>query len=120
MRVAIPDNAGPFPSGRPALNVSLFRAGSEAGGEEAMGSPAPNVPGDTSVLNPRWKPTSSLAVASSNKGVYLDSSGGCVTDAVEIAAGDYVAIVSSYSPQEADYVLTVYSGPETAKVQRMA
>lgn len=120
MRIAIPEKAGPFPSGRPAINVSLFALNSEGGGDETVPSPAGIAPGSTAVpLNPLWKPTSSLAIASSNKGIYMDASGGVASTPVVLGAGQYVAIVSTYTPQEVDYALTVYSGPESVQLQRM-
>lgn len=70
-------------------------------------------------LNPRCTPNSALALASSNGGVYMDSSAGAVTETVEVEAGEYVAVVSTFSPQEADFVVTVYSTPALARVQRM-
>ncbi|CAN0401081.1 unnamed protein product, partial [Scytosiphon promiscuus] len=60
-------------------------------------------------LDPRCKPNSTLAVASSNGGVYMDSSAGAVTETVEVEAGEYIAVVSSFSPQEADFAMTIYS-----------
>ncbi|CAN0237429.1 unnamed protein product, partial [Hapterophycus canaliculatus] len=60
-------------------------------------------------LDPRCKPNSTLALASSNGGVYMDSSAGAVTETVELEPGEYVVVVSSFSPQEAEFVLTVYS-----------
>lgn len=120
MRIAIPEKAGPFPSGRPAINVSLFAVSSEGGGDETVPSPAAVASDSTTTLplDPLWKPTSSLA--STNKGIYMDASGGVASTPVVLGAGKYVVIVSTYTPQEVDYALTVYSGPESVQLQRMA
>lgn len=83
--------------------------------DEAATSPQVN----QYTLDPRCKPTSSLALASSNKGIYIESSSGAATEAVEVDAGEYVALVSAFSPQEADFVLTIYSAPECGKVRRL-
>ncbi|CAM9123398.1 unnamed protein product [Ectocarpus sp. 12 AP-2014] len=123
LRVVIPENAGPFPEGRPAVNITLFPSTREGGG---YGTPGP--PEDTGgthlgvgkiSLNPKCQPTSNLAIASSNGGVYMDSSAGGVTESVEVEAGEYVAVVSSFRPQEADYEITIYTTPALARVQRI-
>lgn len=118
MRIAIPEKAGPFPSGRPAINASLFAVKSEGGGDETVPSPASVASDSTTLpLDPLWKSTSGLA--SSNKGIYTDASGGVASTPVVLGAGQYVVIVSTYTPQEADYALMVYSGPESVQLQRM-
>lgn len=114
LRIAVPETAGPFPTGRPAVNVTLFPTATD--GADQATTPAQV---DQITLDPRCKPTSSLALASSNKGVYIVSDSGAATEAVEVDPGEYVALVSAFSPQEADFVLTVYSAPACGKVRRL-
>eukprot|EP00752_Nemacystus_decipiens_P002304 g2180.t1 len=138
LRVAVPENSAAPPGGRPAVNVTLFPtargAGATGGGgggdddtpygappEATAGGPggARNHHQGRITLDPRSKPTSTSVVATSNGGVYMDSSAGAVTETVDVEAGEYVAVVSSFEPQEAEFVLTVYSSPALARVQRM-
>lgn len=123
LRVAVPENSGPLPGGRPAVNVTLFPTTRETtaagGGGDDDDTPHGAPPPGRITLDPRCKPTSASALASSNGGVYMDSSAGAVTKTVEVEAGEYVAVVSSFSPQEADFVVTIYSTPALARVQRM-
>lgn len=132
LRVAVPENSGALPGGRPAVNVTLFpttrgATGGAGGDDDTPHAPPPEATGAGGAhhhqgritLDPRSKPTSSSVLATSNGGVYMDSSAGAVTEKVEVEAGEYVAVVSSFSPQEADFVLTVYSSPALARVQRM-
>ncbi|CAN0179771.1 unnamed protein product [Ectocarpus sp. 6 AP-2014] len=123
LRIVIPENAGPFPEGRPAVNITLFPTTREGGSESTAGPPEDTGGMHRGVgrisLNPKCQPTSNLAIASSNGGVYLDSSAGAVTESVEVKAGEYVAVVSSFRPQEADYQITIYTTPALARVQRI-
>lgn len=123
LRIAIPESAGPFPSGRPAVNVALFPLGMQGGGEDpslrgvgGFGYPV----GGGITLDPRCKPTSSFAVASSNSGVYMDAIGGAATGIAELDPGEFVAVASSFSPQEVNFVLTVFSSPGLQEVCRLA
>lgn len=102
------------------MNVSLYPTGEQAKDEgEASAEAESEPPVNRLALDPRCKPTSSLVLASSNSGVYMESSGGTATPLVELEAGEYIALVSTFSPQEADFVLTVYSAPAVAKVNHL-
>lgn len=119
LRLAVAEAAGASPAGRPAVNVTLFPAMPEVGDAGLMSPEAGHAQGKKITLDPRCRPTSSTAVASSNKGTYLDSGGGSATELVQVEPGDYIAVVSAFSPQEADFVFTVYSAPAVAQVYRM-
>ncbi|CAM9123159.1 unnamed protein product [Laminaria digitata] len=119
LRVAVADSTGALPAGRPAVNVTLFPATPEVGDAGVVAPEAGHGQGKRVTLDPRCRPTSSTALASSNKGTYLDSGGGSATELVQVEAGDYIAVVSAFSPQEADFVFTVYSAPAVAQVYRM-
>eukprot|EP00904_Undaria_pinnatifida_P013645 jgi/Undpi1/9410/HiC_scaffold_27.g11867.m1 len=120
LRVAVADAAGASPAGRPAVNVTLYRAVPEVGDGGSVPAEAGHAQRKKLTLDPRCRPTSSNALATSNKGTYLDSGGGSATELVQVEAGEYVAVVSAFSPQEADFVFTVYSAPAVAQVYRMA
>lgn len=120
LRVAVADAAGASPAGRPAVNVTLYRAVPEVGDGGFVPAEAGHAQRKKLTLDPRCRPTSSNALATSNKGTYLDSGGGSATELVQVEAGEYVAVVSAFSPQEADFVFTVYSAPAVAQVYRMA
>lgn len=118
LRVAVAEAAGASHAGRPAVNVTLFPATPEVG-DAGLVSPENGHAQGKLTLDPRCRPTSSTALASSNKGTYLDSGGGSATELVQVEPGDYIAVVSAFSPQEADFVFTVYSAPAVAQVYRM-
>lgn len=119
LRVAVAESAGASPAVRPAVNVTLFLATPEVGDASVMSPEAGHAQGKKLTLDSRCRPTSSTALASSNKGTYLDSGGGSATELVQVEPGDYIAVVSAFSPQEADFVFTVYSTPAVAQVYRM-
>lgn len=118
LRVAVAEAAGASPAERPAVNVTLFPAVPEVGDAGLVPPETGHAQGKLT-LDPRCRPTSSTALASSNKGTYLDSGGGSATELVQVEPGDYIAVVSAFSPQEADFVFTVYSAPAVAQVYRM-
>lgn len=106
------------------MNVTLFPTASEAGDKasstgEADGGAGHPVRGGVS-LDLQCRPNSDLALASSNAGVYMDAGGGAATNSVEIEPGEYIAVPSTFSPQEAAFVLTVYSAPPISEVKRVA
>ncbi|CAB1115974.1 unnamed protein product [Ectocarpus sp. CCAP 1310/34] len=89
------ENAGPFPEGRPAVNIALFPTTREGGADGTAGPPEDtggmHLRGVGRIsLNPKCQPTCNLAIASSNGG-----------------------------PQEADYEITIYTTPALARVQRI-
>lgn len=119
LRVAVAESTEASPAVRPAVNVTLFLATPEVGDAGVVSPEAGHAQRKKLTLDPRCRPTSSTALASSNKGTYLDSGGGSATELVQVEPGDYIAVVSAFSPQEADFVFTVYSAPAVAQVYRM-
>lgn len=112
------------------MNVTLYPTGIQhqgggansstpEGTEEGDGTQTGHPIGGGITVDPRCKPTSPMAVASSSAGVYMESLGGAVSSVVQVEPGEYVAFVSSFSPQEADFLLTVFSAPALPDVQRL-
>ncbi|CAM9614233.1 unnamed protein product [Discosporangium mesarthrocarpum] len=131
MRLALPENAGPFPSGRPALNVSVYRTSSThpppsmGGWGLGRSNSAGSIGGGWSSgklmdLDPRCKPTSSLAVATSNEAVYTDCLCGTATKKVDLDPGGYVVVVSTFQPLETSFLLTVYSSPRVDELYQLS
>lgn len=126
-RIALPERAGPFPSGRPAVNVTLYRSSAEAATEESKPSTEGGEGADHRVeggkgkgnLDLRCRPNSELAIASSNAGVYMESRGGATTARFEADPGEYVAVPSTFAPHETAFVLTLYSAPALPELERV-
>ncbi|CAM9363264.1 unnamed protein product [Choristocarpus tenellus] len=122
LRLALPDNAGPFQGDRPALNVSLFAASTAPSqGGWGLGSSASGGLGRVGVkdLDPRCKPTSSLALATSNGGVYTDCLCGAATGRVDLDAGSYVVVVSTFHPLAASFLLSIYCDPPVDELYQL-
>lgn len=129
LRISLPESTGKISTGRPAVNVTLYPTGlqqQQEGGDEDGASPSGG--GGASVghpvgggifVDPRCKPNSPLAVMSSSAGMYMDAASGAATGIVQVEAGEYLAIVCTFSPQEADFLLTVFSLPALLDVRRL-
>lgn len=120
LRICIPETSGISPRERPAVNVTLFAAGvSSTGQEDPQSTEGGLTPPNRLALDPRCTPHSDLALASSCSGVYMNAGAGSATQLVTVDPGEYIALASAFSTQEADFVLTMYSAPAVPKLKRL-